>query len=815
MSAHERPHDDRCQDSNQGRRAAPRNHQFDDVRAAWEKDFDKAHLPPRSHIGDAALQPGSASSATAGLVEFSQLPARKRARVLTLLDRRAAIEGLSSTQAQRTGYFEWLLAESQRRPGQTISGRNDDPRILPTSTPVTVARRTALYEFDMPPGIDFQRGNSVRVAIDGHIHPAVVHSTATDRVTLALADVNRRSIADAALILENSVQLGVGDRVRGRYRYVFAMRDPLTLAPGSLVEFRGNGVQTRGEIVLLKDKTGIVETSSKLPPHTESGVLHEVRYWEDYYTRIRELRHTTFGRKFSHTTITELWENFPDSKAGKFMRAVSRPLDYCFPHLDPDGKMRPFFTRAFFDHCSLLPYLVSPDRLPSKLLSDVKLVEWPQERLNAQRVLEIKAAPQVIDGFKMLFEAARWLRPGERRILVVEAPLEGTRRNYPRAQDIDQSIVGSLLYLREKVPGGLSPGARTNFEPEPIAIQFFPTVYEAYRRNPHANERYESELAQQVAFHVEVQDINERITLYWKSDQATKDDLTEELNSFAERWANAFGSAEHRLKQELHNLLRDISDRIPNIKHRIGAIQAKLVASGNRARSRSEELPDIQGTMAIDEKLLKGVIEHGESQIALIRKRLVEAAPIFEQSQAQLFDVGREESAQRAVVRSFLAKTRLNLSGLDGARCRPFVVFADKLRQTFADFERALLTGDKSSANDCLVKLLVITKLAHTNSVFEELKFRVSFDLTVTFAQLLKSATDLQGLLLQRTVLPGHIVESYRTAYEQTEGDVAQLVKGFKHYLSRGLDLEARQETYRRVRKFLDNIDIELRIRSL
>jgi hypothetical protein len=193
----------------------------------------------------------------------------------------------------------------------------------------------------------------------------------------------------------------------------------------------------------------------------------------------------------------------------------------------------------------------------------------------------------------------------------------------------------------------------------------------------------------------------------------------------------------------------------------------------------------------------------------------MEAAPIFEQSQSQLFVAGREESAQRALVKAFLAKTRLNLSGLDGMRCRPFVVFADKLRKTFADFERSLLACDKSSANDCLVKLLVITKLAHTNSVFEELKFRVSFDLTVTFAQLLKSAADLQGLLLQRTVLPGHTVESYRTAYEQTESDVAQLVKGFKHYVSRGLDLEARKATYRRVRKFLDDIDIESRIGSL
>jgi hypothetical protein len=361
----------------------------------------------------------------------------------------------------------------------------------------------------------------------------------------------------------------------------------------------------------------------------------------------------------------------------------------------------------------------------------------------------------------------------------------------------------------------LPEGKRTEFEPEPISIQFFPTVYEAYRRNPHANEQYEKELSQQMEFRTEVQDLNQRITLYWKSDPETKDMLTEELSSFAERWANTFASAEHRLKQELCELLQDITERIPNIKQRIGAIQTKLVASGNRATHRSEELPDIVGTMATDEELLKGVIKHGENQIALIRKRVVDAAPIFEQSEALLFTPGRSESAQKAVVESFLAKARLNLSALSGIRCRPFTVFADKLRETFADFHRALLDGDKESAKDHLIKLLVITKMAHTNSVFEDLKFRVSFDATVTFAQLVETTTSLERLLAERTVLPMRMVESLRMAYEQTEREVSTLTNDLRQHLASGLDLEARRLRYRNTGRFLDEIDLESRIREL
>jgi hypothetical protein len=815
MTSAQNPHDESSPNSERGRRTPPKNHLLDEVRNRWEKDLAKAYLPPRPRTSNSESTTASSESTPSQPLEFSELPARKRNRILDLLDTRAQIEDLATTQEQRTAFSEWVLAEAQRRPNQTISGRIDDPRILPRIVPVSLARRTPLYEFEVAREIGLQRASSVQVAVDGALHPALVHSITPGRVILAFADLNRRTIPDAALVRENSIQLGEGTRVTKRYRYVFAMPDVVPFKPGSFVDFRDKELRIRGLVVDCRGKTTVVETYEKLPFHAKSGTLHEVLYWEDYYTRVRELRHMRFGRKFSHTTINELWEGFPDSKAGKFMRAVSRPMDYAFPHLDAQGELPAFFTRAFFDHCSLLPYLVSADLLPSKLLSDVKLIVWPHERLTAQRVLEMKSNPRVINGFKKMFEDARWLCPGERRILVLGPPQESTRRTYLQAPDIDRSLIGSFLYLREKVSGGLPKGKTTEFNPEPITIQFFPTVYEAYRRNPHASEQYEKELSQQIEFYTEVQDINQRITLYWQVDQGTKDALTEELYSFAARWSDTFANAEHRLKQELRDLLQDITDRIPNIKRRIGPIQTKLVASGNRAAGRSEELPDIRATMTTDEELLKGVIQHGEKQIALIRKRIVEAAPIFEQHEAQLFTPGRSEADQRAVVHGFLAKARLNLSALNGIRCRPFTVFADKLRENFANFQQALLKCDKESAYDSLVKLLVVTKLAHTNSIFEDLKFRVSFDATVTFAQLLKAATDLQKLVTERSVLPNRSVESYRAAYEQTESEVADLVREFEHYLAGGLDLEARKNTYQRIRKLLDQIDIESRIRTL
>ncbi len=91
----------------------------------------------------------------------------------------------------------------------------------------------------------------------------------------------------------------------------------------------------------------------------------------------------------------------------------------------------------------------------------------------------------------------------------------------------------------------------------------------------------------------------------------------------------------------------------------------------------------------------------------------------------------------------------------------------------------------------------------------------LSFDTTVTFAQLANVATDLQKLVTERTAPPTRGAESYRAAYERTEPEEAALVTEFEKYLERGLDLEARKNTYQRIRRFLDNRDTELRIRGL
>ncbi len=719
------------------RRIPPRNHRFEQVRSSWEIDLAKANLPatPRGSTSDPADALGKVS------VPLSELSTRKRTRIITLLDRRAHIEELATTQAQRTSYSEWISAESERRPHQTISGRRDDPRALPSSFPVSKTKHTGLYEFETSGSI--------------------------------------------------------------------------ALTPGSIVEFGNDDVRYRGTIVTSRPGSVAVQTATEIPSDIHAGTLREIRYWEDYYVRIRELRHTTFGRKFSTTTIADLWREFPDSKASKFMRAFSRPMDYAFPHLNLDGKLPTFFTREFFDRCSLLPYLVSPDLLPSKLLSDLRLLVWPEGSLRASRVLEMKAEPEIIQGVKMIFEAAQWLRAGNRRMLVIERPVEGRRITYPEAKDIDPSILGSIMYLRGKISGGYPKDKRSEFNPEPITVQFYATVYDAHRRNPHATDSYDDELPLQTEFRAEAEDINQRITRDWSGDQATKDNLTEELSSFAARWSKTFEHAEHRLKSELYEHLKGIIERIPNIKQRIGPIQTKLVAAIKRAEGRSGELPDIQGTMATDDKILESIIQEGEKKIDRVRNQVVNATPLFEKFEDQIFGTDRSATERQSAVRTFLTEARLNLEILNSLRCRPFTVFADKLREAFEDFNGALEKCNRESAKDSLVKLLVITKIAHANAIFERLKFAVSFDKDVTFAQLVESANDLRGVLVERTVLPTRVVESYRNAYEQTEHEAALLVKGFTHYLERGLDLQERNKKYKDIRKFLDRIDLESRVRTL
>ncbi len=797
-----------------GRRTPPKNNQFDQLRTRWQGNFE-AILPPLPPTNDTQSTPAADEPCMLETVNFTQLSPDQRKRILDLLDRRAHLEELASTQAQRTAFSEWLIKEAQQRPGQTVSGRIGDPQVLPSSVPVSVVRSTPLYEFDTPRGKALRPGDSIQLVIQENTHLALVHSIRENRVTFALADLTVSSISGAVIAQENPIKLGEGTQVTNRFRYKLEMLGPITFAPGTIVDFQSGSSRIRGQVVDGRGKTVAVETHQEIAQPSVPGTLLEVRYWEDYYCRIRQLQYTTFGGKFSHTTIAELWDAYPDSKTAKFMRAVCRPKDYAFPQLNAHGKLPAFFNRSFFDECSLLPYIVSPELLPSKLLSDIKLIVWPQQRLNAQRVLEMKADPAVIEGFKMIFEAARWLRLGQRRMLVIKPPVEQTRQKYRQARDMDPSIIGSILYLREKVPGGLPQGRKTEFEPAPITIQFFPTAYEAYRRNPHANHRYDEELAQQVEFRIKAQDINQRISLYWSDGETIKKSLTEELTGFVAHWSGKFEHSEHRLKKELLTFLNGIIERLPNMGQRLAPIQAKLVASGNRALRRNEELPNITRTMTTDQQLLKQLIRHAEEQIALMHTSVGKAVTLFEDCGSQLFSPDTTARGRHDAALSFMATARLNLAGLNDIRCRPFTVFADKIRSLGRAFHEALTESTEDSARDYLAKLSVVTKLAHTNSVFEELKFRVSFDTHVTFANLEKCLVDLRFLIASPKTVHTRIGKSYQRAYDRTNRELVELDDNVTQFLSGDLAPEARPIQLQAIRTLLNAINIEERIRDL
>lgn len=534
------------------------------------------------------------------------------------------------------------------------------------------------------------------------------------------------------------------------------------------------------------------------------------------------------------TIRNELWEDLQRSRFKSFQELFCDPMNFAVPVLSSEcipGRLNTY---------SLAPCLVSLDRMPSKLLSDLGLVQWPEERITQLAVLQTKGALKVVNGLKALWESTEKIDSKNGRIMIVKPHTDAVQSFYGApAAAVDPSVValdpirsdliGSLLYVREEISGSSHAAARAQkrgeFLPQQRVVHFHASAYSLLRKTHYQREGHDAEISELAKLTREWKDLNQRINSEWKP--ATSIEHRKHLHSLLcklaaethEKLANDSNIAKSeafkfllKIEEQLAITPRNLNLVIQNI----APILTQMVAAFTRLDNRSKEIPQKGQWNEADRMVLNRSIEEHEAQFKIVQRDLLDTPAILHDNEYYFTQAGLSREQRTQVANKLIGRMNLGFGSLSSnIKIRPFIAFAEKLRSCSKELHRAIVNQTRTGVRDAIVKMVVVCKLQQTNAAFEVLRRRTMERQAVPIEQLAKVADELAKVVEDRELFPGRTVVGYREPYGVVEKKVKEIKKALLHYKRKGLDLTARKVQYKNLREYLDRTDLEDIVRKL
>ena len=530
----------------------------------------------------------------------------------------------------------------------------------------------------------------------------------------------------------------------------------------------------------------------------------------------------------------ELWKDLQRSRFKSFQELFCDPMNFAVPMLSSECIPRSLNT------CNLAPCLVSLDRMPSKLLSDLGLVQWPEERITQLAVLQTKAPLKVVNGLKALWESTHKIELRSGRIMIVKPHTDEVRSFYgAQGGVVDPSLValdpirpdliGSLLYVREEVSGSSLAASRAQkrgeFLPQQRIVHFHASAYSLLRKTHYQREGHDAEISELAKLTREWKELNQRINSEWKPATNTehRQHLHDQLLKLAEETHEKLAADSNVAKSEAFKFLLKIEEQLaitprnPDLVIKnIAPILSQMVAAFRRLDLRSEEIPQKGQWNEADRMVLNRHIEEHEAQFQIVQRDLLAAPKILHANEYYFTQAGLSREQREQVANKLIGRMNLGFGSLSSdIKIRPFIAFAEKLRSCSKELHTAIVNQTLAGVRDAIVKMVVVCKLQQTNAAFEVLRMRTMEHQTVPLPELVKVAEELAKVVAAREIFPKHTVVGYREPYGVVEKKVKEIKRGLLYYELKGLDLTARKVRYKNLRKYLDLTDLEDIVRKL
>jgi hypothetical protein len=578
---------------------------------------------------------------------------------------------------------------------------------------------------------------------------------------------------------------------------------------GSVAPMRA-AQRTRIE-TLLDQRTEIENLSSTQQQREEYGV----EQWHRDFVRLRDVHSDPVFKKFEGQELRDyIWNWVPNCPFKRFQQLFSRSTDLIVPPFQISKNGRVEFAVPPIA-IGVRGCLVSPDHIPEKLAEeDLGLCDFsddhgdPLERLKKKR--------EIIPRLKLLFDAAVPLENRHYRLLAIEEPLPGLQATYgDEVVGPPLHTLGSIIYTHEEVNGNGETPRRRGAPPHPtwLTAQYFDSAYSAQRKTLHEANVYGDELQVLTQAKSDLRDMNGRLDREWK---LNKDQLRTEARALIQRCLDIIGRPMNRSKVEARDLLERSADlKDVREKENISATMSRMIGVIDRLEGRLTEMRSKGAYNFHDDRTLEQKIREHERTIEAFRRAVAGSEQTIHDD-SRLFGLealtNEEIETEVATMKSRLAIWPGNLERLT---LEPFRTFADKLHILYDTLDASLYARDRKRTIDALVRLHVTGKFQEVRTCFAEIE-RLIINPDRTSIESLKKIVDkLLGIFATRDLFPTHIVEGFRTPFEEMETTLNIIAGRFAHYKKEKPDAAERDLIYDRLKKYLEKFDVEAIVRDL
>jgi len=565
-----------------------------------------------------------------------------------------------------------------------------------------------------------------------------------------------------------------------------------------------------------RDFEGLVSKTPQMDSYrTRFGVD-----WTDRFTPVSTFSKQAFFSYEGKALVEHLWHRLPNSRFKRFQEMFCEPQDYAIPKPDLSAACVTYPTREDLNRCALTGCLVSPARIPFKLLVDLGIVPAPDRKLTDLEAVAIKSEPGVIQNLKAIFEASQPLAANNLRFSVVHQLRDDAATHYPKAKAAPESVVGTLVYTRENVSIDRSTikNQRTPWTAPQLIPAFFSNIYAAQRKTDHQSSGYELKTTTMGNLTLEWNELTARAVSPegWRLDAPpeVKQKIREDLVRLVARSREELSAVTHHLNQQAAEKFEQLEARLADGSNNITTAITAASAAVNRLEKQLRTVPYKSGHNTVDSEQISRLIKAGEHAFSLIQRSLVGAGSSLRDeiqrrdgffNQRGLSDDGRVAQAKVILSRMAIPATALN----QVPPIRPFRAFEIAHRTAIEQLRTAIYAQNAQRASAAMVKLVIYSKLQQANAIFELLRALTSRSETVPLAELRRHANALRGLLEARSVFPYTSAPQFQKIHLKLQQTVKKLVSGLEEYDRRGLDLDERRLMYSRLRAYLDKTDLE------
>ncbi len=524
--------------------------------------------------------------------------------------------------------------------------------------------------------------------------------------------------------------------------------------------------------------------------------------WEREFVLLRDVQEHQFSASEGEELQRRIWNALPDSRFKRFQLLFTRREDLIVPPFEIDRKGKVSFPgTSDFDSLSLAPCLVSPDRISEDLAQDLRLCTFTEEDRH-HPVERLERKHEAIPALKKLWESITPLQKNARRWFQASPPTEKIDELYPNVPGPHPDILGTVLYVRERVP--------SDEDPIPLVAQHFDSVYDASRKPIHQYENYGRELSTLVLLEEDVRLLNQQLNTDW-SEKRNRKHLKRKCEQVMQECIDRLEQCENRFKMQACNLAgeaRALQDSLG--RENLAAKMAQLVAIINRFLKRYGEMKLKAGCNEQDRLSLQEHIAREEHILASFLRSVRSSADSLGQKHIALFEEGKKKQSDRSLdsqAKGLLKRMGIEASPLQRITLQPLRFYAHHLADGFNDLQMACLAGDRGWAEHSLIHLHVLGKFQLVRGNLERLKAKL-----IVEDSLPRSRDRVEGMLQalekyygELQIFPSNVVEEYRAPFEQLHNEIHKVIDFLGRIESTELNTDIRRELKRK----LDAIDVE------